>query len=116
IRRDRRRRRCPHRNRDVASGTGAGAAPQGMDGRGRSEHMTCAEAEIMLHALLDDELDAGHALEVETHLATCPRCAAQLRAYRELQPAMPAAQLRFPAPASLRRRIDAALPSPPAHR
>ena len=76
--------------------------------------MTCAESEIMLHALLDGELDAGHALEVETHLATCPRCAAQLRAYRELQQAMPAAQLRFAAPMSLRRRIEAALPSPPA--
>ena len=76
--------------------------------------MTCAEAEIMLHALLDGELDAGHAFEVETHLTTCPRCAAQLRAYRELQQAMPAAQLRFAAPMSLRRRIEAALPSPPA--
>ena len=41
--------------------------------------MTCAEAEILLHALLDGELDAGHAREVETHLETCPRCAAQLR-------------------------------------
>ena len=47
--------------------------------------MTCAEAEILIHALLDGELDAGHAREVETHLETCPRCAAQLRAYRELQ-------------------------------
>jgi len=26
--------------------------------------MTCTEAEIMLHALLDGELDAGHAFEV----------------------------------------------------
>ena len=76
--------------------------------------MTCAETEIMLHALLDGELDAGHAFEVETHLTTCPRCAGQLRAYRELQQAIPAAQLRFAAPMSLRRRIEAALPSPPA--
>jgi len=76
--------------------------------------MTCAEAEIMLHSLLDGELDAGHAFEVETHLTTCPRCAAQLRAYRELQQAMPAAQLRFAAPMSLRRRIEAAQPSPAA--
>jgi anti-sigma factor RsiW len=75
--------------------------------------MTCAEAEILLHALLDDELDAGHAFEVEAHLATCRRCAAQLRAYRELQQAMPAAQLGFAAPMSLRRRVEAALPPPP---
>ncbi|MGB8566077.1 MAG: zf-HC2 domain-containing protein, partial [Pseudolabrys sp.] len=31
--------------------------------------MTCDEAEVMLHALIDDELDAGHAREVETHAA-----------------------------------------------
>ncbi len=61
--------------------------------------MTCAESEVRLHALLDGELDAGHAREVETRLETCPRCARQLVAYRELQQAMPAAQLRFTAPA-----------------
>ena len=73
--------------------------------------MTCAETEILLHALLDDELDAGHARDVETHLKGCPRCAAQLSAYREMQQAMSAAQLRFTAPMSLRRRIEAALPA-----
>ena len=35
-------------------------------------------------------------------------------AYRELQQAMAAAQLRFAAPMSLRRRIETALPAPPA--
>ena len=73
--------------------------------------MTCAESEVLLHALLDGELDAGHAREVETHLETCSRCARQLVAYRELQQAMPAAQLRFTAPTSLRRRIETALPA-----
>jgi anti-sigma factor RsiW len=76
--------------------------------------MTCAESEILLHALLDGELDAGHAREMETHLESCPRCAVQLRGYRELQQAMPAAQLRFAAPISLRRRIETAIPSAPA--
>jgi anti-sigma factor RsiW len=75
--------------------------------------MTCAETEILLHALLDDELDAGHARDVEAHLEGCPRCAAQLRAYREMQQAMSAAQLRYTAPMSLRRRIEKALPSAP---
>jgi len=73
--------------------------------------MICAESEILLHALLDGELDAGHAREVETHLELCLSCAVQLRAYRELQQAMPAAHLRFAAPMSLRRRIETALPS-----
>jgi len=75
--------------------------------------MTCAEAEILLHALLDGELDAGHAHDVETHVGNCPRCAAQLRAYREMQQAMLAAPLRFTAPTSLRRRIERTLPSAP---
>jgi anti-sigma factor RsiW len=76
--------------------------------------MICAESEILLHALLDNELDAGNAREVETHLESCLSCAAQLRAYRELLQAMPAPQLRFAAPTSLRRRIDTALPLPRA--
>jgi anti-sigma factor RsiW len=75
--------------------------------------MTCAETEILLHALLDGELDAGHARDVEKHLEDCPRCTAQLGAYREMQQAMSAAQLRYTAPMSLRRRIEMALPSAP---
>jgi anti-sigma factor RsiW len=72
--------------------------------------MTCDEAEILLHALLDGELDAGHAREVEEHIAGCPRCAAQLRAYREMSKAVSATDLRYAAPPQLRRRIEAALP------
>jgi anti-sigma factor RsiW len=74
--------------------------------------MTCDEAEVMLHALIDDELDAGHAREVEAHAGQCARCAAQLAAYRDLRQAMQGANLRHAAPASLRRSIDRAMPSP----
>jgi len=76
--------------------------------------MTCAETETLLHALLDGELDAGHARDVEGHLADCPRCAAQLDAYRALHQAMSAPQLRYAAPVSLRRSIEAMLPPVPA--
>jgi anti-sigma factor RsiW len=72
--------------------------------------MTCDEAEILLHALIDGELDAGHAREVEEHIKACPRCAAELAAYREMSQAIAAADLRFVAPPELRRRIEAALP------
>jgi anti-sigma factor RsiW len=72
--------------------------------------MTCDEAEILLHALLDGELDAGHAREVEQHIAGCPRCAAQLRAYREMSKAMAGTDLHYAAPPKLRQRIEAALP------
>jgi len=76
--------------------------------------MTCDEAEVMLHALLDDELDAGHAREVEAHAAQCARCAAQLVAYRDLRQALRGGNLRYTAPASLRRSIDRVVPSPTA--
>jgi anti-sigma factor RsiW len=72
--------------------------------------MTCDEAEILLHALLDGELDAGHARAVEDHVAGCPRCAAQLAAYREMSKAVAGADLRYAAPLALRRRIEASLP------
>ena len=75
--------------------------------------MTCAESEILIHALLDGELDAGHAREVEAHLDGCPRCAAQLDAFRAMRHAMSDPQLRYEAPTGLRRRIEMALPSAP---
>jgi anti-sigma factor RsiW len=72
--------------------------------------MTCDEAEILIHALMDGELDAGNAREVEAHVAQCPRCAASLAAYREMSQAISSADLRYTAPPSLRLRIEAALP------
>jgi anti-sigma factor RsiW len=74
--------------------------------------MTCEEAEILLHALMDGELDAGHAREVEEHIAGCPACAAQLAAYREMSQAIATAKMKYTAPLALRRRIEAALPPP----
>jgi anti-sigma factor RsiW len=72
--------------------------------------MTCDEAEILLHALIDGELDAGNARAVEDHIAGCPHCAAQLADYREMSKVMAGADLRFAAPPSLRRRVEASLP------
>ena len=72
--------------------------------------MTCDEAEILLHALMDGELDAGHAREVEVHIAGCAACAAKLAAYREMSQAIAAADMKYTAPLALRRRIEASLP------
>jgi anti-sigma factor RsiW len=74
--------------------------------------MTCDEAEVLLHALIDGELDAGHAREVESHIAGCPRCAAALRDYREMSKAIAEAGAGYTAPTALRQRIEAALPQP----
>ena len=72
--------------------------------------MTCGEARILLHALLDGELDAGHAREVEAHIAGCPACAAEFAAQREMQRVLAGTKLHYTAPASLRDRIEASLP------
>ncbi|MGC2084953.1 MAG: anti-sigma factor [Bradyrhizobium sp.] len=76
--------------------------------------MTCDEAEILLHALVDGELDAGHSSEVEAHVATCPRCTAELAAIRQMHDAVAGADLKYTAPPLLRKRIEAALPQPRA--
>ena len=61
--------------------------------------MTCDEAEVLLHALIDGELDAGHAREVEDHVAGCPRCAAALqRLSRDEQGDCRRPALRYTAP------------------
>jgi anti-sigma factor RsiW len=73
--------------------------------------MDCDRSELV-HALIDGELDAGHAREVEAHIAQCPRCAAAFRQYRELRAVVAQADLRYDAPAGLRRRIEAAVPRP----
>lgn len=72
--------------------------------------MICEETDVLIHALIDGELDAGHAREVEAHAAGCTRCARQLAVYRDLQRALPAHELRHAAPASLRARIERGVP------
>ena len=64
--------------------------------------MDCDEAEILLHALIDGELDAGHAREVEAHIADCARCTAAVSTYRQMSEAIAGADLRYTAPPSLR--------------
>ena len=74
--------------------------------------MTCDESEILLHALIDGELDAGNTRAVEEHVAGCPRCAAQLQSYRAMSKMIAGADLRYKAPLGLRQRIEASLPQP----
>ena len=69
----------------------------------------CSDKELLLHALVDGELDAKSALEVEAHVAGCAGCAAELAAIREVKAALREAPLSYRAPASLVERIDAAL-------
>ena len=77
--------------------------------------MNCAEFEVLLHALIDGELDAGHASEVEQHAAACSACAEKLTSFRVMREAMSGAALKEVAPAHLRSRVEASL-TPPASR
>jgi anti-sigma factor RsiW len=69
--------------------------------------MNCGEAEILLHGLLDKEIDAEHACRIEAHVGACACCAAQLRLHRAMRGMMSNANLRFSAPPGLRTRIRA---------
>jgi anti-sigma factor RsiW len=73
---------------------------------------SCADYDLLLHALADGELDAGHVRDVEAHVAGCAACAEKLKAVRALREAMAGAKLREPAPAHLRSRIEALFPDP----
>ncbi|HEX4409338.1 MAG TPA: anti-sigma factor [Xanthobacteraceae bacterium] len=74
--------------------------------------MNCDECEILLHALIDGELDAGHTRDVEAHAAGCPACGEKLKAFRTMKAAWAGADLKEKAPAHLLSRIEAALPQP----
>jgi anti-sigma factor RsiW len=50
--------------------------------------MACEDMAPLLHASLDDELDAIHAARVEHHVADCPACAAELGRLRALRTAI----------------------------
>jgi len=77
--------------------------------------MNCAECEVLIHALIDGELDAGHTAAVEGHVAGCAACAGKLKAFRAMRTAMIGAGLKERGPAHLRARIEAALPAAPKH-
>jgi anti-sigma factor RsiW len=63
--------------------------------------------EDLLSAYLDGEL--ADRAELETHLATCPSCAARLAEYRAMGDSLRRQAREEPAPAALRARLEAAL-------
>ena len=62
--------------------------------------MTCREAEPLLHARLDNELDIASSASIDQHLSECRACAAQYAALQDLHEEIVAADLAYaPAPA-----------------
>jgi anti-sigma factor RsiW len=74
--------------------------------------MKCDELEVMLHALIDGELGAGRARDVEAHVADCGGCSEKLAAFRAMHDIMSSAPLKEIAPAHLRNRIETLLAVP----
>lgn len=72
----------------------------------------CADQELLLHGLLDGELDALNTLACEAHLRVCAGCAAELKRLEALRARLRAPGVSFPAPELLRARLAAQLPGP----
>jgi anti-sigma factor RsiW len=75
--------------------------------------MMSEQEKLLVHALVDGELDAGHAHDVETHIANCADCAAEFARVRDLRDKMKSVDLRFAAPDDLLGRLERALPKQP---
>ncbi len=65
----------------------------------------CADRMVLLHGLIDGELDAANSVSVEAHAKTCMGCAEELRRLKTIQDLVSAADVRHPAPHQLRDRI-----------
>jgi len=67
--------------------------------------MTCREAEPLLHARLDNELDMAGSASIDLHLADCRVCAAQYAALHSLHEEIAASDLSYAPGAALERRL-----------
>ena len=67
--------------------------------------MNCAEIHPLLHACADGELDLVRDLEVEQHLKSCARCAAEKNSIQSLREVLRQNDLAYRAPISLRKEI-----------
>jgi anti-sigma factor RsiW len=68
--------------------------------------------EMLLHALLDGELDAANALRCEAHLRSCAGCTAAFAELRATREALRRNEVRYRAPERLRGRVLAMVDAP----
>jgi anti-sigma factor RsiW len=69
----------------------------------------CEDKELLLHGLLDGELDAANTLACEIHLRECSGCAAEFERLLVLRSRLKVQGVAFEAPPGLRERVSAAL-------
>src|SRR5882724_6273391 len=75
--------------------------------------MNCQQAKPLIDPYADGELEAEAILELEKHLQSCSTCALAWRNLQSMKKTLKSDALYFTAPAELRQRIKAELPSPP---
>src|SRR4051794_38221177 len=80
--------------------------------KGVAIQMNCQDANDLLHAYADDELDLVTARQLDAHVQTCPACGRVLAAARAVKTAAGNPALYHRAPAELRDRLMATLPIP----
>jgi anti-sigma factor RsiW len=72
---------------------------------------TCTrEKAILLHGMLDDELDAANVMLFEEHLKGCSLCRDEYARQKAIRDSLRAPDVAYKAPASLRDRLDALIP------
>jgi anti-sigma factor RsiW len=76
--------------------------------------MNCQEAQTLLHAYVDGELEMTGNLEIEQHLQACPACAQAHTCLGELRTALQTQLPYFAPPRQLRLRVQAALRQSPS--
>lgn len=69
--------------------------------------MDCRTASMLLQPSFDGELDEGTAAAVRAHIAACAECSREMAALQALRDAMRRSVPRYPAPQSLRDRVEA---------
>ena len=73
----------------------------------------CPDKELLLHGLLDGELDAANTLVCEAHLSECAACAAEFARLQALRSRLRTPGVAFEASPPLRAKIGAALSREP---
>ena len=69
----------------------------------------CADKQLLLHGLLDGELDAANTLICEAHLSACSACAEEFRRLQALRMKLRAPGVAFEASDALRARVAAVI-------
>jgi anti-sigma factor RsiW len=69
--------------------------------------MTCREAEPLLHARLDNELDIAGSASIDQHLSECRACSAQYAELQNLHEEIVAAELAYAPPPALEQKLAA---------